>query len=122
LRSAWARFSSAFQRRVTSDSFMGATRPGAHDQPCSGNLPLSEKFQFPLVDGRSPDLQHRHLDAAYRAGLACSHATAPSRCVGAGHCHWPAVRPAPSAPSLDRICRRPPRSAQVVDGHPGGYG
>ena len=48
--------------RDTSASFMGATRPSAHDQSGSGHLPLSEKFQLPLVDRRCPGFQHRHME------------------------------------------------------------
>ena len=65
---------------------MGVTRRRAHEEPRDWDVSLPEKLQLPLVDGRCPDFQHRHLDAARRAGLACPDATYPSRCVGAGYC------------------------------------
>jgi hypothetical protein len=54
LRSAWARYSSASFRRVTSASSMGATRRLAHEEPSVRHLSLPEKIQLPLMDGRPP--------------------------------------------------------------------
>src|ERR1035441_1287641 len=122
LRSAWARCSSASFRRVTSASSMRATRRRAHEGSSGRHLSLPEKLQLPLVDGWRPGFQRRYVDAARRSGLARADTTNPSRCVSAGHCDGPAVRPATSAPALDWIGCGPPQSAQAPDAHPGNDG
>jgi len=96
--------------------------PSCHEASLRGRLPVPARVQLSGLGSRGLRLQHRHLGAADRPGLAGVHPTHRSRRVGGRPGHGPAIRTAAPAVALDRRRRRPFRPAQAPHRHPGDHG
>ena len=82
------------------------------------HLPRTPQPQLPALRARQPGVEHRHLDAARRPGLAGPAADRRQR-HRARHHHRPPVPPRPPSLAVRRRDRRPLPEAPPPPAHPG---
>ena len=91
-----------------------ASRPVSFER----HFPFAEELQLPLVGRGRAGIQHRHLDAAYRAGLAGADPSDAQQRDRDGRGHGAAVRTSNRAAAADGLCGRSPRPPQTPDRDP----
>src|SRR5580692_9123261 len=111
--------------RGISVAFTEEISRSAHEEADGRPIPGAAELQFSGVVGRLARLEHWHVDAAHRAGLAGADATDAPRCIGAWNCDGASVCAAVAISAVDGLCGGSFQSTKTFeidagsDGHAG---